>query len=772
MIIRNTFKAAALASVCLVPLAAAAQAQDDTGFDLPEAMPNTQELKRVSAQSAETYDNEATIGLRGTSSTSADFGRYNGQYGMGAAVTGDWRLQSRQDWKSGGTYYYNFTGSDLNFGTNQNFQLAPNSTVNLKVGNQGSWGLTVGWDAMSFVQSNNYTSVFDKNGAIVNGAPGSAGYAVSSAASTTFAAHNAPYAVQNLVGTRRDKGSVDLNGQFGNWKLSTGLTHEHKEGTIGSSMEMGGSNSSFAAIILPINYDTDRYDLTAAYNTDKSQTIVKYAFSNFRENNPFFHYANFNTFSSSAGGNVTTHNGYFSEAPSNMAHSLSIQTAYNLSDVTRLNANLQYGLQLQNDGFVPMTGTPSNSLGGGGRWTNAFANPTNLNGIVHTVFGNVGFTTRPFDKADLKANYTIDGRLNNTKPQFVAGDVGDSVSSAATAFSTTSRWAVAPSWVKQTAGVEGGYRILPSTRVGLGYTYRQENRTESITATTNENELSANARTAFSSDLVGNLKYSYSRREASAPNYYAWTRYYPDGDCAGIALAGSPNLISCFQIPFYEAGRTKHAVQGRMTETLTDAVSVSMFGKFDNSQYGSTYGVKHEYNYSGGPDIAYHISPDADANFFYTYKRSFRSQASSGDWQEATTGDTHSTGINGKWKISDTVKLGASYTFTYGSEAIQQSGYFPDSTSLQGDPSLPLVTSMNNSFKINGEYEYVPGVTLFMGYGFDRLITSDWALFGNNPTGWAAAGGTGSGTAPQLSSGQVNPNYAVHSVITRVSFKW
>ena len=43
---------------------------------------------------------------------------------------------------------------------------------------------------------------------------------------------------------------------------------------------MGGT-----AFALPIDYDTDRYDATAAYNSRLYQGVIQYTFSHFTDNN-------------------------------------------------------------------------------------------------------------------------------------------------------------------------------------------------------------------------------------------------------------------------------------------------------------------------------------------------------------------------------------------------------------------------------------------------------------------------------------------------------
>ena len=735
MIIRKTFKAAALASVCLLPLVGVAQAADDTGFDLPEAMPNTQELKRISDQPAET-NNEVTVGVRGQSSTSAVFGRYNGDFREGGSLIGNFRLSGRDDWRGSDTYFYDLTGSDLKFGPNGSFDMAPNSSVNLRVGNQGTWGLTAGYDAITYVQSDSFKTAYDKNGTLVNGLGRGNSTLIASSRLAT-----------DVVGTRRDRGSVGLNYNLGDWLFTSGLMHDHKEGTMEQSLTLGTN----VAFLQPINYDTDRFDIAAAFNTKRLQSKIVYTFSNFRDNNSML-------VLTPLVNPTTTVPAEYSLPPDNMAHQLAAQIGYNLTDVTRLNANLSYGVQLQNQDFVPQN-YPGFSGGGAA----AGNNQNSLNGMVQTFFGNFAMTSRPLPKTDFRASYTIDSRQNNTPGQYnVLGDRADST----TVTAYTLRNAVASSWTKQTAQVEAGYKVLDSTKLTVGYIYRDTDRTEAVVNHNSENEGYAKVRTTFSQDLTGSLGYNHSVRTAASPNYArAWQGLISGqlSDCSN----GLANGTYCFGVPFYQKGRIEDAVSARMTAMLDTDTSLSFNTKFTNNAYlGQSYGLSQDYKISGGPDLSYRISPDADAHVFYTFERSFRTMrmnpSSTGnpstnpDWTESTTADTHTLGLGGTWKVAPDVKLISNYLVSYSNSGFDEQGI------VTGGAGLPNLESMMHSFSLAGDYEYVPGVTFHLGYQFNYMYMKDWSLWGTAYT---------SGTNGLL-TGEGNPNYSVHSVVSSVSFKW
>ena len=740
MNIRNSLRITLLSGVCLLPLAAyAADADDSSGFDVTEgaAAQGASQPSAGNPGEQEIYDNSVDIGLREQSKASAAFGRYNGSYNGGVDAVGDFRFQKREDWKSGDTYYYDLKGRDLSFGARDNFDIAPNSSVDLRVGNQGIWGVTMGWSASTYTQSDNFHTLFDKNGHTV------AGFAPAKYSMTSADAGLA-YQVVDSVGTRRDKGTLGINYVFGDWTVTGGYSHEHKEGTIEQSLTNAGSNGGFAYFPMPINYDTDRFDIAAAFNTAKLQTKFTYTFSNFQDNN-----AGGFTYSPYLAATTGSVSGIYSQAPNSIAHTFGTQVGYNIDDVTRLNANLSYGLQLQNDTMDQPTLNVYDP-------TSSYILPKSLNGFVQNIFGNVAVISHPTHEFDYKVAYTLDQRQVNTGENSVwANSYADKYSTT-----ITERLSFPESWTKQTAMVEAGYKILPSTKVTAGYTYTNFNRTEALVRDSKDNDLSLKIRTTFTPDVIGSVNYDHSVRSASAPNFNIW-QFWNSSDCQSSTMYYS----KCQAIPTYEEARTRDQVSGRLTWNVNHDVNVGLVSKYaaDNYPY-KVYGVGRDDKISAGPDLTYRVTDDADAHFFYTYQHIYRALVDAGTNTSTTDNnnsaygnDTSTAGVSGSWKVSHSLKLKSEYVFSYGAESVNQSGIWAASSGLIGDNSLPQVTSMLNSFKLNGEYEYMPGVSIFLGYSFDRLIISDWQIFGATNESIPNDG---------------NPSYNIHTVTGRVAFKW
>ncbi len=103
-----------------------------------------------------------------------------------------------------------------------------------------------------------------------------------------------------------------------------------------------------------MDYDTDRYDATAAYNSRLYQGVIQYTFSHFSDNNLFvslpYPYAN-------------TKSPYqpqaaYSTPPSNSAQYVTLMLATNAIPETRINLNARVGVEKQDDTFPPNTADP------------------------------------------------------------------------------------------------------------------------------------------------------------------------------------------------------------------------------------------------------------------------------------------------------------------------------------------------------------------------------------------------------------------------------
>ena len=746
---------AALTGVCILGLIAGARAQDNA----TNASSGAQTTSPPSAALG-----EVTLGVGGLTESSPIYGRYNGMPRAGVGVLGSWNLNSRDKWDSGGTRYYSFTGDNVNFGFGE---LGPEATVNLKAGDLGVWSVSATYDAMTYTATDNFTTILDAKGNLSagyqNALIGANAYFTRTPTnpSTLFGAFNASThlatanpitafgpsnEVSDDIGTRRDKGTLDASYEVGDWLITSGVSHEHKQGTLEQSMTTGGNNAGMVTFPMPINYDTDLYTTAAAYNTDNFQAKLSYEMSNFVDNNNSgyaFQGWNFAAYNDPVAKNFTSFpkSGNYSLPPSNQAHTITGELAYNVDPTTRIYSTAVYGIQMQNSGFVSATNLGYFSLPVAAPLAAQLStNPTSLNGYVQTFFGNVVVTSRPIAKLDLKASYKIDARDPRTSADFIYGNPTDTTA-------LKFREAVPASWTKQEVALTAAYHILPETRVTVGYTYRDAQRSNAITRLAQDNELSAKVHSALGSGWTASLDYLHANRTTSAPDYSLWLVQIPS-DCGATLVT-----LGCQQIPFYEAARTQDSVNGMLTGMLDEQTSLNMYGKYNNNDYhvppaiyqasavkpvttNPGVGINHDYSAQAGLDLNYQFSEGNEVHFYYNFIRTFRdmrglnnqTNPTGGNFYEvASTYDIHTAGIGGTWLVDEKLKLVGDYTLSYGGQAFAQSGTW--ALGDQGDPMLNT-KSTNNQVRVHAVYSYSPDTTMYLGYQFDSVDTNDFALLG------------------------------------------
>ena len=604
---------------------------------------------------------------------------------------------------------------------------------------------------MTYTQSDGFTTILDKNGNL------SAGYQSALAGanmyftntptnpSTLFGAFNASthlatanpittYGLSNELtmdtGTQRQKGAVEGDYRIGSWLLSSSVSHEHKEGTIENTMTTGGNNAGMVSFPMPVDYNTDVFTAAAAYESDNMQAKLSYRVSSFSEGDPGgyqFEGWNFAAYNNTTAKTYTSYpkSGDYATPPSNIAQDFRGEIGYNFDTTTRVMATAAYGLQIQNAPFVPATelGYITTNPAGASLAAQLATNPGSLNGSVQTFFGNVVFTSAPLPKLNIKATYSVDARTPDTKSMAIYGDPTDTTA-------LKFRQAVPESWVKQKLSLEVGYHILPETKVTASYQFQNDQRTNTITRLAQDSQASLGVHSMLTDTITGSIDYLHAVRSASAPNFNFWLTEI-QADCGSTITA-----LGCQQVPFYEAARVENTVNGRASATLSEAASLSVFGKYDTNNYhvpaesysgilNPSTGLQHMSNIQAGPDLNYQISPIADVHFYYTFLRYTRDQRNlngnnlpggNNYYSVDSRYDIHSTGIGGTWHVRDNLKLVGDYLLSYGGETFVQTGSWD--TGFPGDPLLNT-RSVNNQVKLHLDYAYSATSEYYLGYEFE-----------------------------------------------------
>ena len=627
MMHKLTFRAMLLSGVCMLPLGAMA-ADLGAAPAAPGAAPQM------------TSDNEIDFGLMGIGGTNTgQYGRYNGFTEQGGDGLFGFSSVTRDAWNSGGTRYYIFSGSDINFqfgdnlgtapnpngvgGQTKNFKdstyssqtandLGPNATLRFNIGDQGHWGIIGYYDAISYTGNiiNSIYTISGHTGTLNGGLAPWGGATLNAAGPTTVLtpamANSAEQPYQ--VGTRRDIVGLTGTYKWNDWTITGAVRHEHKEGTLEESFDGTKGGEAFT---LPIDYDTDRYDVSASYNTYQLQAQFGYFLSNFSDNNSGVYLP------SPVSGTKAPfeQTALYSTPPSNFAQYVTAMLGYNLTPETRINLNARYGLETQNDTYPANTGDPSLVPGGppgGFGLLNALGqgtSSTSPNARAQVYQGNVGITSNPIANLTTSAKYSIDGR--NVSIDQVGGVIG-SGSGSDSSITGIAGYVVPQEWLKQKVNVNADYRILPqsNTKLSFGYQFDDVDRSNAQVGHSSTNTVTAGLSSMMGSAFMGRINYTYADRTGVLNYWTAWQNL----ETGNSAFApGTPSAA------YYQAPMTSNAINMRADYAPAGPFSggVSFKAESDDFHYPSTtagtppgtlpvnlanqvYGIKNDNNLTAG----------------------------------------------------------------------------------------------------------------------------------------------------------------------------
>lgn len=737
----------ALAGVCLIPMATTARGAESGDS---------------SAQASSEVNNWVDVGVRYQSGSSPLFGRYTGYDSKGFGSLGGFHLQGGDDPKSGGTYYFEADGRNLDFQPDHlgpNNALAPESEVSVTAGQRGTWKVNAYYDAITYT-GQTFSSPYTSSGALAPGLQAFGGYQSSTNTGqglSYYATHTLPM-FRETAGTRRDIGGAEGKYLIGNWVVTTDLRYEHKEGTKLQTMYGSAIGTAFPE---PVNYDTGNYGIQGEYNTERLQAMLRYDYSQFTDNTSAF-VAPFFTNSEEAG-DVGKFTSVYSLPPSNDAHYISGMAAYSLLRATQLNADFRYGIESSNVSLPAITATPSTYLGYG-----MVLNPSGstTNQMARVYNGDVSVISRSIPKLDLKASYGIEGREVGSNPLslYGAGYFEAETNSIYFGHYNTKN----QNWTKQKVGLEAGYHVLDNTKLTVGYTYDDVRRDAGDAVTTgapvgywvghsDENTASVKVSNTFFSHLTNSVSYEHGVRTGT----YEYTT---------TALESGA---------FYQTPRTSDRVKLRSNYVPSHEWSFGVNGQLEENHYhyldGQT-GTNRDSNASIGPDVTYSPSEHIDLHGFYTYERIYYDNGGNGvakattgqGWDVNTTDSVHTAGASATWRATDRLKFDTEYTFSYGDVGYNMFGGISvasQTESYQNVTNLPNVSSSMHSVKVRGEYQLTPNISFMAGYGFDLYKDNDWS-YGWDPVVLS------SGAVSSLTSGESKSSYRVHSLYSSMRVKF
>ena len=815
--------AIALASSCLTPVAAMAQ---DSGAGQPqgtteagEAPPATTEATGTEAPESFTT-NEVTLGTQWVGGTNTgQFGRYNGLTYKGLDILGGFELKHRDRGDSGKTFYYDFTGTNLilqtghrlsdhftdsRFRDRTNNNLGPESIINLRIGDLGKWSIDTGYNAITYT-GNIINSVYTVNGTtgtLNTGLPpwgGASNDPLHVGPITTYTTTGLSQGERQFqTGTRRD--TFHLNGkyQIGAWTIAAGVRHEHKEGSMEESLRENFSGHPFT---MPIEYDTDRFDISAAHNSPRVQAIVQFTYSRFEDHNlaVTLPYA-ISIARLTATSGPFAQSALYSLPPDNSALYLTGMYGYNLAPRTRLTLNGRMGLELQDDTFPANSADPnlSNTLGNptfhwfdnlNSQNQGTTANSPNARAFIYE--GNLSIDSGLTDRLDGRLSYVFDGRhvrLNQFRV-WIGGPSPD-------ATANTAVFVVPQDWFKQTAKVEATYHLRRSSNTKLiaDYSFKHIHRTNAQVENSRTHTGSVQLISMLGKAVMGRLSYEHADRNGRLIYGTPW----------GNLEEGEPEFFGTPSGAYYQAPMNSNSVTLRADVAPEGKLSGGLFLRYVDEHFhypaiqmagapagtwtlvGHGEGITRDYNLTVGPDISYRPRDGLDFHLYYTYERIFFDNRGNGACAESDTGNCagsagyfqnkytssmHTAGLDAGWQATPKLKLSGDYTMSFGSVMFGEFNgvVVPNPTiSYQNVIPYPDIHSRLYDLSLTADYRIASNIEWGLLYRFSKFHNNDWNDFAA-PVQATTDTGT---TIGVLTPGYPPPRYNVSVLGTAVRIRF
>ena len=736
----RAFRASLLLTVAW-PFAAFAQ------FDLGE-------VPSPAAAPAPLFTNAIEIGTGYQDVESAFFGRYGGRTKAGNFVFGEGTFSSRPAWDTGNGRFFDaqviFNGQNL-------------PSVATRFGVQGRWRVNAAFESFTMYKSDGARSPFDGVGSARLTLP--AGW-VGAASSLLFPSLQASLQpVELKVRWQTVGGDFVMNPKPG-YEARIHFDRRDRDGLKWNALPFGPESTFPVGIFFPqtVDYQSNHMTASLGYADGPLQWKAAYSLSTFHNAVPAMTVQN--SYSRSIGiswpagafAGFPFAFGQYSLPPDNVAHQMAMTGGYAITPQLRLTAKLSYGIQTQNEPFLPYTTSPNLTV-------NTPLPRTSLNGDVRKTFANVTLTGRQGKAFDFTAAYTFDDRDNRTPKalfSYVPNDSQDQPSAALNGINRYIRYNLPHSFTFQQARLEAGYKLAARTRLSVYYSGDFRRRTYQEVARTNEHTIRAKAQTTFSLGS-GWIGYTYANRTGSEYlDYVSWNASHTTNYIA----AGPQNQSIEYPLlrRYNLADRRRHEVKTGASLDLTPRLVVSVSGGTAKDDYlNSRFGLTSSYSLLGDVDVAYTIKDKLTLGAFYTLERLHNRQNGyflfnanetnpAQIWTASNRDRIQSVGAKLDWTVkANKLRLGASYTLSDGNTHIDVAD--TPFTAQAVVAQMPDALMRTHNVGLNAEYQWHDTMAFRAGYTLERHVTDDWRYLASLTP-----------VAQILGSGELAPRYNAHVV--------
>jgi MtrB/PioB family decaheme-associated outer membrane protein len=470
----------------------------------------------------------------------------------------------------------------------------------LSVGRLGTWQFDFLWDQTPHVISTTARLLATQP---------SPGIFVLPTPRPPLAAHNSAPDLDEIA-VRWDKAAMRFAYSVSpNLDFAAEYTRTHKSGERPMGMAFGSPGANFYEVLQPIDQNVHDFRIRAAFADPLFQIQFGYNLSIFandlnriQADNP----CSGNGAPCSAGEAGGPATGQSSLPPSNMAHALNVAGGVNLPLRTRINGNFAWGLNLQNESFLPHTINPTFASN-----PNLALPDQSLHGLVQTWLAYLSVTSRPFDPVTFNLKYRFydysDYSQKITFPALVVND------SALSPERSAGRW----SYQKHNADVDARFRVLELVAVTLGGGWERWDRNEHREVPISDDYYGKAALDATPTEwLLARLTYRPSFRRINEYNTRAHAEHAVVEDAAA-ALAGQSLLLRKFD----EADRDRQKIEGQLQFTFSNfSATPTAAWSFDN-YVNSPLGLQEAKSWSAGIDLGWTPLERVTFSGGYTYEQ-------------------------------------------------------------------------------------------------------------------------------------------------------
>ncbi len=566
------------------------------------------------------------VGGLNQSDPSYRFGRYSGLTDDGTMVNASGSILHRGD----GGLYYEAAGSNLGLDSRD---------ARVEAGRQGKYRVSVEYDETPFRENDETSTPFRKLDANHLGLP-----LLWQDGLTTQDMPLLPFARNQVdLETQRKKGASEFSYiPMEHWEITGSYSREKKSGTNDQGATFGFDNTVILPV--PVDYQTDDYDLGVGYTGKRLQVKVGYHGSAFDDKydsvsfrNPFAEVTDYRAF------------GRMSTPPDNQLNQLNATVGYDLMANTRLTGKLSYGQLSQNNELLPYTTNRIIPVGGLtiGMLNSGVMPPAtralqraiapdagDLNAQVNSTLAKLQLTSRPTPKLRVTASYTYSDRDNQTN------QIARYYAATDWARSSNPRVNLPYGFTQQLGRLSAGYRLPLHSDLQLGVDYDRTDRTYQEVDQTNETTGWAKLKIKPVQMVEATLDYAHGRRDAS--DYQRVYAVYPP-----------QNRLQRLS---YLNGRDRDKVGGSIAVTPLSSLTITGSAQRTDDSYDAdrTLGLRDTEDHTYTVDVTFSPIEALSTHAYYTWEKGTSLQAGGQnrlfpEWTSNDDNTTDTVGVGGKW---------------------------------------------------------------------------------------------------------------------------